>query len=204
MTDAAVVRRNQQAAAERADRGKLLNAGKLLVGNTHTPANVGAIEARTLIAAEVDDIACEMTLRISTVTNVRGYRPDTSDADRKFTGAIDWVSLNVQHVTDPPILNSAYERLVRCDDIATTAAGAGHQRRPMAAECPSCGRRSLSWSDPAANEREASVQCTSPRCKCQGIDCRCGLPGRVPGMPHVWVQTRWEQLAARLNKQEAR
>jgi hypothetical protein len=200
LTPASVARRNERATQERADRPHLAGGGKLVAGNVHAGASVSAIDARSHIAAEVDDIASEMTLRVSTVRNIRAYRPDATNVDTRFTGALDWVSRNVQHVTDPPILNSAYNRLTGCDRLASATAGAVHQRQPLASECPACGQRSLAWGEPTPDEREASVRCLNPACRCRGVACECGLPGRLPDMAHVWIQARWEMLAAKLKE----
>lgn len=209
ITDAGRAQRDRQAAAERADRAKLLGTGKLLGGTTRTPVNVNAVDARTVIAEEADAVGWSLADQLRGWVQIpyrqRGipYRPDGRTADATVLGALDYVAANVQHVTDAAWLGGAYERLVRCDDLATSTAGAGHQRAPMGVECPVCDRRALVWGEPTPTQAEAFVECVSPKCRCTGVDCPCKLPGRIPGMVHLWTQPRWATLADQLSKQAA-
>lgn len=192
--DAARRQMDRQAAAERADRHSLLTSGKVPTGGTPAPTNISAIDARARIATDVDALAWQLAshLRIA-------HRPHGATADTTVATALDWISINVVKVEDHQQLTDAYGQLLAAVDLAQAVAGAGPQRRPLAAECPACAHRSLSWDTSSPNFREWHVSCGNRRCRCTGIACPCKLPERRPGMSHVWLERTWERLAEILN-----
>lgn len=195
LSDRAVKARNQRVVAERADRPALVNAVKI-VGGGQPPADLAVIDARTRIIGTVEDVAGEMTLRVATVRNVRAYRPDRTNTDRRFHHGLDWVSANVQHITDRPILANAHTQLAEANMLARQVAGEGPDLLRLGHECPCCNRRTLYWDTGSVEPREHHIRCTAPACVCTGVDCPCRLPGRVAGMRHAWLSGRWADMAA--------
>jgi hypothetical protein len=210
LTESATAKRDQQAQAERNDRAKLLAAGKLLAGNSSSPANLSAVDARDKIANKVDDAAWQLAshLRGRVQPPYRAgqpaYRPDGRSADHRFKAAVDWVSLNAARLTpdDQAAINHTYRELVDATTLATSTAGCGPDRRPLAAECPACGRRALRWDCSSSEPVEWHILCTNPRCRCAGRDCPCKLPERQPGMTHLWLEAGWERFAEQLTAKE--
>lgn len=195
-----IAKRNldRQAAAERADRHALLTSKRVPTGHTRAPSNISALDARARIAGDLDALAWLMASRLRTP-----YRPHGATADTTAAMALDWIADNVAKVDDHRLLVGVYEQLVIDTEFAKAVAGAGAQRRPFAAECPACGRRSLFWDVSSPHETEHHVACGHRRCRCSGMACPCRLPDRRPGMDHVWLQRSWLTLAAILNQGEA-
>lgn len=199
-TDAQQKARNQRATQERTDRPHLSNAGKI-VGGGQPPVNLTALDACTRIIDLVEDVAGEMTLRISTIgRNARAYRPDRTDTNSRFLSAVDWVSANAQALTDPPIIDTACRTLDAATQIARIVLGEGPDRRRLASECLSCGRRSLYWDTSSPDHREWHVACDNTACRCRGRDCACKMPERQPGATHVWLESSWNGLADQLKE----
>lgn len=205
-SDATKAARAKQATAERNDRAKLLTAGKLLVGNQHAPTNINALDAREKIATDVDHTAWVMAsnMRNRGYNDLRqhSYRPDGRNTDHRFRGAVDWISLNAPRLQDgdQTTIDDTYRSLVDATTLATNIAGAGNDRRPLAAHCPACNRRTLAWDTSSTDHREWHVLCTAPTCRCQGHDCSCRKPDRLPGMTHLWTEASWERLAQQLEE----
>lgn len=200
--DAARRQLDRQAAAERADRHALLTSGKVPSGNTTAPTSVSAIDARARIAESVDSLAWQMASHLRTAKYSAHYRPDGRTADTLFITALNWITVNALNVSNHAFLTEAYEQLLGDVDLARAVAGAGPERRPFAAECPACGRRSLSWDCTSPDYREWSVQCGNKGCRCRGVDCACKLPERRPGMVHLWLEAGWERFAEQLRARE--
>lgn len=201
LTESAKQKRDRRAREDRNDRPHLFNAGKI-VGGGQPPANLNAIEAQRQIADNIQDIAHEISLRVAT-TGPTGtsYRPDPTNTNTRFTGALNWISLNIIRLSpdDRPILNTAYRTLTASANLAEYIAGCGPDLRPLAAECPACGYRTLCWDCTSPEPAEWSVRCTNPNCRCRGRNCPCQHPDRQPRTPHVWLESSWDLLAARLN-----
>lgn len=202
LSRSAMVKRNERAVEERADRPHLTNAGRI-VGGGRAPTNLAAVEARTRIVSLVEDAAGEITLRISTTGNAgSGYRPVGITTNERFTGALNWVSVNAKRVTDQPILDNAHRLLTEADRIARTVVGDGPDRQRFAASCPACGRRNLYWDTSSPDDSEHHVGCSNPRCSCRGRDCACKASDRQHGMRHLWLAPDWNALAQRLKETE--
>lgn len=208
LTETAKAKRDQQTRTERTDRAKLLTAGKLLAGNTSAPVNVAAVDAREKITNQVDDTAWTLAshLRNRVQPPYRAgqpaYRPDGRSTDHRLTTAIDWISHNAARLetSDQTLINSTYRTLVDATTLALTITGNGPDRRPLAAECPACSRRSLAWDCSSSEHREWHVLCTSKTCRCRGRDCTCKMPHRQPGMAHLWLENMWNALAQQLKE----
>lgn len=206
---AGIAARNKQAAAERADRHAILTSGRVPTGQTTAPVNVAAIDARTHISNDVDDLAWQMASHLRNRVDVPfragqpAYRPNGNNADSRFRAAIDWVSLNAPRVTDGKVLNSAYTRLLDCDRLGQQVTGNTRQRRHLAAECAACGRRSLEWDTGSDDPLEWFITCSNPRCTCAGRDCPCKVPERVAGSRHIWIEAGWERLASHLDQRDS-
>ncbi|MET0416413.1 MAG: hypothetical protein ABW022_10370, partial [Actinoplanes sp.] len=171
-----------------------------IVGGGQPPTNLNTIDTQARIVSTVEDVAGELTLRVSTVRPIPGYRPANGGSHQRFTGAIDWVSANVKHVTDPPILDNAYRQLADCNTLARNVAGDGPDLQRLAHECPCCNRRGLVWDRGSNDSSEHHVRCTTPACTCTGVDCPCKLPGRIAGMRHAWIEARWNTLADQIKE----
>lgn len=194
---------DRQAAAERADRHSLLVSKRVPTGPTPAPTSVSAVDARAQIAEDLDALAWQVASHLRANQNQRTYRPHGETADTAVKAALDFISACAVDVASFDLLTEMFERLIKDVDLAHATAGAAPQRRPLAAECPACGRRSLAWDTSSPQYREWSVSCTSRRCSCAGRECSCRLPDRRPHMSHVWLEASWEQLATQLNAREA-
>lgn len=203
LTGAARRQLDREASAERADRHALLVSKRVPTGHTPAPTNVSAIDARARIAESVDSLAWQMASHLRTRKYQASYRPDGRTADTTVTAALDWITINVVNVDDHDFLTEAYECLIGDVQLAQVVSGTGPPRRPFAAECPACGRRSLTWDCSSPDYREWSVQCGNGRCRCSGVDCPCKLPERRPGMVHLWLEAGWERFAEQLRVREA-
>lgn len=201
ITDAGRARQNQRAAEERAHRGDLLDRGKPISSNQHSPANVTVLDARITVSEEVDALGWSLADKLRR-SGRPVYRPSGATADTLVKSGLDYISANAQHVTDARWLNTAHQRLTHCDQLAARAVGADHQRRPMSSPCPVCDERLLAWSEPTEQQREAFVACGNQKCQCTGPECPCALPDRTAGTRHLWVEARWNQLAEQINPKE--
>jgi hypothetical protein len=206
MSESATAKRDRQAAAERADRHKLLGNGKLVTGHNGAPANVNAIDAKEKISADVDHTAWVMAsaMRDRGYNDLRqsAYRPGIRNSDDRFRTGIDWISMNAPRLQedDRDTVNTAYRSLVDATNLATAVSGCGPTRAPMASECPACGRRSLARDVSSERYEEWHVVCTNPKCRCSGRSCGCNQPDRQFGNPHVWLESSWNRLAQQLEE----
>lgn len=187
---------------ERATKYRLVNAGTI-VGGGQPPVPLDTVQARTHIISEIEEVAGEITLRISTVRRiglrrVSGYLPSGGGPDARFANAIDWISTSIVHVTDVPILGNAHHRLDQADRYARTLLGDHGARRRFASPCPCCNRRTLAWDETSVKVEEWFVECSSDDCRCRGTGCPCAIPNRQHGMTHVWTTQNWRTLAAKL------
>jgi hypothetical protein len=203
MSESATAKRDRQAAAERADRHKLLGAGKLVTGHNGAPANINAIDARSRIADDVDAAAWTMASAMRNRKYTTNYRPDGRSADHRFKTGLDWISLNAPRLqdSDRDTINATHRALVDATTLATVASGCGPNRAPLAAECLACGRRSLAKDTSSELYQEWHVVCTNPKCRCSGRSCGCNQPDRQFGNSHVWLESSWSRLAAQLNQE---
>jgi hypothetical protein len=195
-------RQDKQAAAERNERHRVLTSGHVPSGNTKAPANLAAIDVRGRIAEDVDHAAWLMASAMRNDRYAAHYRPAGANADTRLQGAVDWISTNAPRLTSQPVIDSTYKTLTDADRLARNVVGEGPAGRPFAAECPACGRRSLVWDMGSIDYREWHVRCTNEQCRCDGRDCNCRIAGRVPGSPHVWLESAWNRLADQLNAKE--
>lgn len=194
-----IARRNERAAEERVGKVVLVNAGTI-VGGGQPPADLAAIDARTRIAADIDQLAAELSLAVATIHRVGAHYTDTSSTDARFLAAVVWVSRCAGWIVDVHLADDAYQRLTAADRLARAITGDLTLTRRLAASCPSCGRRSLAWDTSSPEPAEWFVACTSDACRCRGRDCMCKLPDRHPGMTHLWLAASWNRLARQLEE----
>jgi hypothetical protein len=205
LTESATAKRDQQAAAERADRQKLLGNGKLVTGHNGAPADVNAIDARDTIAKDVNHTALAMAWHMRGRKYKVDYRPLNGDVDHRFRNDLNWISTNAPRLQDgdQANINTTHRALVDATNLATAVSGCGPNRAPMAAECLACGRRSLARDTSSERYEEWHVVCTNTKCRCSGRSCGCNQPDRKFGDPHIWIEASWERLAQQISSKEA-
>ncbi|WP_432050288.1 hypothetical protein [Verrucosispora sp. NA02020] len=75
--------------------------------------------------------------------------------------------------------------LVRLDDRVRMHLRIGPARRLLTGvECPACRHR-LVYEQTLGPTEAWTVVCAAD-CRCTGVGCRCGQPGAVEGVPHIW------------------
>lgn len=206
LSPAQLGQQHRQAREERADRHAILASGRIPTGPVSAPLRVAILDAQVLTLGTVCDAAwaCSSALRCRLPVGSHGpgltWQPYGDDQER-FAGAAGYLAIALRHVT-PRLGEQLADQLAQVDQLARNVAGVGQDRRPLKAECPACGRRSLEADVSSQDQAEWTVACRRD-CRCQGVSCGCGLPLRYPRMRHIWPRKRFDELAVRLDRKAA-
>jgi hypothetical protein len=107
--------------------------------------------------------------------------PGTGDPLRRLQAAIPQLL--------PGTAVTLHRWLAEADDRIRLALGLAPDRERLGgAECPGCAARRLVVLTAAPDPAAWTVTCEAG-CRCTGAGCRCGMPGAVEGVAHIWLRT---------------
>lgn len=208
LTDAQRARIAKAVREERADRAavkatglgplteRLSVVGAGALGHAPAGARLTVLDASTVVRAIVVDVAESVAAGGFTARpGGGGFYDALSLLERKprwiasTRGVIGRVTYEGTRRLSWGEIIAITESLNRALDVAYIAAGiTGDFKMAFPLPCPACGRRSLQWEMPSADERTWSVHCVRDKCRCTGPGCPCLHSVRYPGRRHAWAR----------------
>ncbi|TBL44266.1 hypothetical protein EYA84_02150 [Verrucosispora sp. SN26_14.1] len=145
------------------------------LGGHSDPTTTALIDAeRPARRNRYAELAADITTRLALPA---GHLPGDGDPLDRITTAIPAML--------PGTAAATTTLLVRLDDRIRRELRMGPARRLLTGrECPACRHR-LVYEQTLGPTDAWTVVCGAD-CRCTGVGCRCGQPGAVEGVPHIW------------------
>lgn len=196
LTPAAKANLNRLHRAERADLTETRRQGLAPRGASPAPLRIAVLDAQIIALATATDAAWAASSALRT-RPMLAYVMPIGDDHRRFEAAGEYLTVTLALI-HPDLAGSIGTDLDAAARTARTATGAGPGRKPLAATCPACGRRSLVAT--TYDTDDAIVTCDRGDCRCRGVDCLCRRPQRSPGGKHMWAAAEFGQLDRLLSR----
>jgi hypothetical protein len=187
----------RQIRAERADQTATLQAGMSPTGGSPAPLQLDVLNAQLAAHATAHDAAiiASSHLRNRPMLAYAAAHIHGTDA-RRFAYAVEYLTVALRLVT-PELAAELAASLHAAAALCEAASGyRPHRQHFDWGPCPACGRDTLVVQ--TTTIYDAALITCRPDCRCHGLYCGCGRPGRLPGLAHRWWDDEFRQLAKRL------